>query len=174
MTNRIHLLALLTSLAACAPTRQTPADAGPSLSPSGGDDPEAWFLIHSPVLSDANGDGTWDEGEELTLRVQFTNQGADHYYYPGLLASTDVTEVTSTGGENWWYGMDAGMTYDAWLTFTPGAATTGTVVTLIAEASSLACDDATDPVEYCPDPNPLLVPVQLGGRLPDDLVDVAQ
>lgn len=174
MTNRLLLLAAL-SLAACAPTRGTPSDAGPSLAPSGGDDPDAWFLIHSPIVSDADGDGVWEEGEELTLEVQFTNQrGEAHYYYPGILASTDVSEVVATGGENWWYGIEPDMTYEAWLTFQPGSASAGTVVTLIAEASSLACDDPDDPVEFCPEPNPLLVPVRLGDRLPDDLVGLTQ
>ncbi len=70
--------------------------------------------------------------------------------------------------ENWWYGIEAGMSYEASVRFTPEAGlNSGTVVTLITSATSLSCDNGDPEQEqYCPDPNPLMVPVRLGDRLP--------
>ncbi|MCO4772152.1 MAG: hypothetical protein KDA24_19115 [Deltaproteobacteria bacterium] len=160
-------LALTFALSACAPARGNLGAAGNPLAPSGGDDAGAWFLLHSPTLSDANGDGVWSPGEQLTLGFLFTNQRGDHYAYPGTVASTDVSEVVVSSSENWWYGIDAGGTYEAWVTFTPDAdLSEGTIVTLINEAAALNCDQPGNDEQWCPDPNPLLVPVRLGAELP--------
>lgn len=169
---RYALLAAL-ALTACAPTRDNAADAADPLAPSGGDDADAWFLLHSPIVEDDGGDGVWDEGEAITLSFSFTNQGPDHWYYPGVIVSTDVTELTVVGGGqgNWWYGLEAGGTYEAQARFEPTAGLAdGTTVTLMAAASAINCDGTTEPDpemdEYCPDPNPLLVPVRVGSELP--------
>lgn len=158
------------ALSACAPARGNLGPAAGALVPSGGDDADAWFLLHDPLVVDDGGDGFWDADEGLTLSLSFTNQRDDHWYYPGVVASTDVTEVAVVGGnENWWYGIAAGETYDVQVRFMPTTALqTGTVVTLMTAASALNCDGEMLPEQemYCPDPNALLVPVRLGSELP--------
>ena len=168
MTTRTLLLLLALPLVACAPTRDGDPDGQPALATTGGDDSDAWFRIHSPVLLDEDGDGLWQEGEPLTLQVSFTNQREDHYWYPGVLFTTDNDDVFLQGAEGWYYGIAAGETYEVPLVLTP--ATTlgdGTVVTVIASASSLACPDQSgdDVEEWCPEPNPLVVPVRIGDVL---------
>jgi|GEM_PF-6736889 len=167
MKNVALLLAAL-SLSACAPARANLPGAEGALSPSGGDDATAWFRLHSPTLEDTDGDGIWSAGEQLTLRFLFTNQKEDHYWYPGVLATSDVAEALPASSENWWYGIEAGDTYEAQVTvYAEPSLADGTVVTLMASASSLACDNG-DPTqaEMCPDPNPLIVPVRIGDQLP--------
>jgi len=167
------LLAALALMTACAPARDNAATSRDALAPSGGDDADAWFLLHSPIVEDDGGDGIWDAGEGLTLHFSFTNQREDHWYYPGVLGATDVTEVTVLNAEsNWWYGIEAGGTYEAQLRFQPSADLgSGTVVNLMASASALNCEgmDEANPEmgEYCPDPNTLMVPVRLGAELPE-------
>ena len=168
----ILLAAVLPTLAAtgCAPARADLPASSASLTPTGGDDGDAWFRLHSPVLTDTDGDGIWAAGEPIELELQFTNQRGDHYYYPGVAATSDTEGVTVNGSENWWYGIDAGATYDATVVFTPDAdLDEGTIVTFILSATSLSCDNGDPEQEamYCPDPNPLSVPVRLGDRLPD-------
>lgn len=165
----ITLLLALFALSACAPDRENTNVSDEVLVPIGGDDGDAWFLLHSPQLRDADGDGIWTAGEQITMDLLFTNQREDHNYYPGVLASTDVDNVAVDSSENWWFGIVAGDTYEANLAFTADSTVSdGTIVTLIASASSLACDN-DDPLQapYCPDPNPLLVPVRIGDRLPE-------
>ena len=167
MKNFAILLAAL-ALTACAPTRVQVPDEGTDLSPSGGDDSDAWFRLHSPTLADADGDGVWSPGEIITLGLLVTNQREDHWRYPGVLGSTDVSEVITQGSENWWFGIEAGATYETWLGFeAPSDLSDGTLVTLIAEASALNCDTTETPEEFCPEPNPLLVPVRLWEPLPE-------
>ena len=164
------LLAALV-MTACAPARDDASALNGALVPSGGDDAAAWFLLHGPIVEDDGGDGIWDEGEGLTLRFSFTNQRQDHWYYPGVLITTDVTEVAVIGGgDNWWYGLEAGGSYDVQVRFEPSETlSAGTLVTLAASASALNCDGSEPNPEmdqYCPEPNTLLVPVRLGAELP--------
>lgn len=168
MTTRPLLLLLALPLVACAPVRDGDPDGQPALETTGGDDADAWFRIHSPLLSDENGDGRWEEGEDLTLQVSFTNQRGDHFWYPGVLFTTDNDDVFLQGAEGWYYGIEAGATYEVPLTLTPATSLEeGTVVTVIASASSLACEGQSgdDAEEWCPEPNPLVVPVRIGDVL---------
>lgn len=163
------LLLALFALTACAPARGNLGAGADPLTPSGGDAADAWFLLHSPVVVDDGGDGVWDEAEGLSLTLSFTNQREDHWYYPGVLASTDEAAVEVVSGENWWYGIEAGQTYEVQLRFVPSAdLAMGSVVTLMAAASALNCEGEVQPdqEQYCPDPNPLLVPVRMGYELP--------
>jgi hypothetical protein len=164
----LSLLAL-SSLSACAPSRaDVAAPNQDALAPSGGDAADAWFSLHDPTVLDEGGDGVWDAGEILTLRFSFTNQKGDHYGYPGVELSTDTAEVTALGGENWWYGIAAGETYEVEARFEAAPSLDeGSLVTLIASAAALNCEGDVPPEQevYCPDPNPLFVPVRLGAAL---------
>ncbi len=167
MKNFAILLAAL-ALTACAPTRVEVTDEGTDPVPSGGDESDAWFRLHTPTLIDADGDGVWSPGETITLGLLFTNQREDHWRYPGVLSSTDVSEVTPQEADYWWFGIEAGATYEVWFHFeAPTDLPDGTLVTLIAEASALNCDTTDAAEEFCPEPNPLLVPVRLGQPLPE-------
>ncbi len=168
MNKLIPLLAVV-ALSACAPTRADVAAPVDALAPSGGDSQDAWFALTDPIVVDEGGDGVWDLGEAVTLHFTFTNQREDHYWYPGVLGSTDVDEVVAIGGENWWYGLEAGGSYDVQIRFEASPdLDAGSTVTLIASASSLACneDSAPEQASFCPDPNSLLVPIRLGFPLP--------
>ena len=169
ITLLVGALSLSLSLSACVSESEGILPPDDALIPSGGDDETAWFRIHSPQLRDADGDGIWSPGEQISLDLSFTNQGEDHFNYPGLLTSTDTDNVTSDSPEFWWFGITAGETYEVSLDFTADdSISDGTVVTFIASAYSLACDDdEPSQAAYCPEPNSLLLPVLVGDRLPE-------
>ncbi len=74
-----------------------------------------FFVASNPVFEDADGDGTWDAGESVTLSVNCANNGsADFSMYPGAELST-TSEYVSLGEGNpfIWYAMLAGTSDNA-------------------------------------------------------------
>ncbi len=73
------------------------------------------FVSSNPVFDDADGNGTWDAGESVTLSVNCANNGsADFVMYPGAELST-TSEYIDVGEGNpfIWYAMLAGTSDNA-------------------------------------------------------------
>ena len=70
------------------------------------------FEISSHTLVDQNMDGNWDPGEEASINVTLSNSGSAPFYLtPGVVISTDNSDVEIYTDEQTWYGIDPDQSY---------------------------------------------------------------
>ncbi len=121
------------------------------------------FSLSVVDVSDADGDGLWSPGEELTVAIDF-HSAAEWMNYPGVLGESDaaITGLPAEGDAYWWYGVTAGDSYQVEFVLTLDEAPAAAEVELLFTVGALNCVDNDFEGWECPTPTPMFldVPVQ--------------
>lgn len=87
------------------------ADGNPVGEDAADDDVEACVMtrqlqLSAPLVTDADGDGRVEPGEDLTLTVTLNNPGPlDHNWYPGVAMVSNDPGITVLGFGDWLYAL---------------------------------------------------------------------
>jgi hypothetical protein len=110
------------------------------------------FSISDLVLNYTNEDSIWYSGDTLQIQLTMTNEGpADHFYYPGVVISTESEFITfpENGSEWFFYGLYAGQSESVFFTTVADTLVPdSTEIDFTVEAVAMNCEDMP---EYCID-----------------------
>jgi len=101
------------------------------------------FTVSNPSFMDANSDGVWDAGEEISLSLLLNNEGsASHWAYPGVHLSLEGDDASINPDYEyfWFYGLEAGTSnVSNFPVVANSSANMGTEVTFTAYGLEMDC-----------------------------------